>query len=100
MISLRGMGDETFADFLTTHPDAAAAVTSYQSANQGDPALQQVMYNPVTGIVGPVPTSYGTSLGLPVPGANGFSDWLRGNTTLLVTAAVALVGIVAISGRK
>jgi hypothetical protein len=57
-----------FAAFLAANPDLQAQAAAYQQANPSDPLLQQVMYNPLTNIVGPVnlpaqPTGYDPGMG-------------------------------------
>jgi hypothetical protein len=51
-----GQADDStsFADFLAANPELQTQQLAYQQANPGDPALQTVMFNPVTNTMGPV----------------------------------------------
>lgn len=44
-----------------------------QAANPGDPALQQVVYNPITGVYGPAPLGYGQQGLVPAVASTSFS---------------------------
>jgi hypothetical protein len=78
----------SFAEFLAANPDLAAQVDAARNDNPGDPVLRNVMYNPVTGVVGPVPVGYGVSD--PTPAPTGKPSGITVNQTV-VFAGVALL---------
>jgi hypothetical protein len=79
---------DTFAGFLSDNPDLASQLSTYQQANPSDAVLESVMYNPVTGIVGPVPASYGTG----TSGAITSSPAMNSTTTYIL-AGVAIIAL-------
>lgn len=52
---------DSFASFLAANPTMATQYTAYQAANPGDPNIQLVGYNPLTGVYGPLPSGWGTT---------------------------------------
>ena len=94
----------SFNDFLAANPDLASQFKADQAANPSDPILQQVMYNPVTGIVGPVPLAYtqnAAALAAPTP-TTGNSTTGTNWATLAIAALLALIVLQAIApeGRR
>jgi hypothetical protein len=96
-----GDGSDTtdFTDFLAANPDLSAQQIAYQQANPGDPALQTIMYNPVTNTMGPVTLPAPATPAIPAS-PSGFSSWLTSNAGSVTILAVITGGLLLLNSLE
>jgi hypothetical protein len=96
-----GMGDapdsSDFTDFLAANPDLQAQQLAYQQTNPGDPALQPLVFNPVTNTVSLAPAALPTTASMVVPASSSFSDWITSNTGSVAILAVITGGLLLLN---
>lgn len=83
-----------FTDFLASNPNLQSQQLAYQQTNPGDPALQTIMYNPVTNTMGPVTLPQAAAA---TPAGSSSSSWITSNAGSLTILAVITGGLLLLN---